>query len=36
MVVVEHLIRLVKNFRIAGKRFRLKADSYNRVIMYVD
>jgi hypothetical protein len=34
-VVVEHLIRLVKTFRIAGEKFRLKTDSYSRVIMTV-
>ena len=34
-VVVEHLIRLVKIFRISGERFRLKASSYEQVILTV-
>lgn len=34
-VVVEHLIRLVKTFRIAAERFRLKAASYEPVIRAV-
>ncbi len=34
-VVVEHLIRLVKIFRISGERFRLRASSYESVIMTV-
>ncbi|MFB2891803.1 transposase family protein [Aerosakkonemataceae cyanobacterium BLCC-F50] len=34
-VVVEHLIRLVKTFRIAAERFRLKSSKYQRVIWAV-
>lgn len=34
-VVVEHVIRLVKTFRIAAERFRLKADTYKHVILTV-
>lgn len=34
-VVVEHGIRLGKTFRIAAERFRLKADTYNHVILTV-
>ena len=34
-VVVEHLIRLVKIFRIATERFRLKSSIYERVILAV-
>ena len=34
-VVVEHLIRLVKTFRIAAERFRLKSASYEPVIRAV-
>lgn len=32
-VVVEDVIRLVKTFRIAAERFRLKADTYKQVIL---
>ena len=32
-VVVEHLIRLVKTFRIAAERFGLNAATYKRVIL---
>ena len=31
-VFVEHVIRLVKIFRVAGERFRLKPNKYNSVI----
>jgi DDE superfamily endonuclease len=31
-IFVEHLIRLVKIFRIAEQRFRLRFNNYNRVI----
>jgi IS5 family transposase len=34
-VVVEHLIRLVKTYRIAAERFRLKSSRYERVILAV-
>jgi hypothetical protein len=34
-VVVEHLIRLLKIFRISGERFRLKSSSYESVILTV-
>lgn len=34
-VVVEHLIRLVKTFRIAAERFRLKSTTYEPVILTV-
>jgi hypothetical protein len=34
-VVVEHLIRLVKTFRIAAERFRLNSSSYEPVILGV-
>lgn len=34
-VVVEHLIRLVKTFRIASERFRLNSARYERVILAV-
>lgn len=34
-VVVEHLIRLMKTFRIAAERFRLKSSKYQRVILAV-
>jgi hypothetical protein len=34
-VVVEHLIRLLKIFRISGEKFRLKPSSYESVIMTV-
>jgi hypothetical protein len=34
-VVVEHLIRLVKIFRISGERFRLNPSSYSSVILTV-
>ncbi|GET39085.1 hypothetical protein MiSe_38460 [Microseira wollei NIES-4236] len=34
-VVVEHLIRLVKTFRIAAERFRLKSSRYEQVILTV-
>jgi IS5 family transposase len=34
-VVVEHLIRLVKTFRIASERFRLKSSRYEQVILAV-
>ncbi|MBE9229697.1 hypothetical protein IQ264_30300 [Phormidium sp. LEGE 05292] len=33
--MVEHLIRLVKTFRIAAERFRLKSSKYQRVILTV-
>jgi len=33
--VVEHLIRLVKVFRVAAERFRLKASNYKPVIVTV-
>ena len=32
-ILVEHLIRLVKIFRIAQERFRLKRESYQRIIL---
>ena len=32
-VVVEHLIRLIKIFRVAAERFRLNPATYNRVIL---
>ena len=32
---VEHLIRLVKIFRVAAERFRLKIDNYEQVILLV-
>ncbi len=32
---VEHLIRLVKIFRVAAERFRLKTDNYEPVILVV-
>jgi hypothetical protein len=32
---VEHLIRLVKIFRVAAERFRLKIDNYEPVILVV-
>ena len=35
IVVVEHLIRLVKIFRISGEKFRLKSSSYSSVILTV-
>lgn len=34
-IFVEHIIRLVKIFRIAGERFRLKIESYQRIILTV-
>lgn len=34
-VVVEHLIRLVKIFRLAAERFRLKAANYEPVILTI-
>ena len=34
-VIVEHLIRLVKIFRVAGERFRLKSLNYEAVILAV-
>ena len=34
-ILVEHLIRLVKLFRIAKERFRLHPDTYNSVILTV-
>jgi hypothetical protein len=34
-IVVEHLIRLVKFFRVAAERLRLKSDNYDPVIMLV-
>ena len=34
-VVVEHLIRLVKVFRVAAERFRLKAANYEPIILTV-
>jgi hypothetical protein len=34
-IVVEHLIRLVKIFRVAAERFRLKSDNYDPVIRLV-
>jgi IS5 family transposase len=34
-VVVEHLIRLVKIFRVAAERFRLKAANYEQVILTI-
>ena len=34
-IFVEHLIRLVKLFRIAQERFRLHPDTYNSVILAV-
>lgn len=34
-IVVEHLIRLVKIFRIAAQRFRLRASSYEPAILTV-
>jgi DDE superfamily endonuclease len=34
-IVVEHLIRLVKIFRVAAERFRLKPENYSPVILVV-
>lgn len=34
-IFVEHLIRLLKIFRIASQRFRLKADTYEQIILTV-
>jgi len=34
-IYVEHMIRLVKIFRIAKERFRLRPESYNKVILIV-
>lgn len=34
-IFVEHIIRLVKIFRIAQERFRLKVESYQRIILTV-
>ena len=34
-IFVEHIIRLVKIFRIAQERFRLKGESYQRIILTV-
>lgn len=34
-IVVEHLIRLVKVFRVAAERFRLKASNYEPIILTV-
>lgn len=34
-IFVEHLIRLIKIFRVASERFRLKASSYESVIQVV-
>jgi len=34
-IYVEHMIRLVKIFRITKERFRLRPESYNKVILLV-
>ena len=34
-ILVEHIIRLVKIFRIAQERFRLKLESYPKIILTV-
>ncbi len=34
-IFVEHLIRLVKIFRVAGERFRLNSHKYEQVIMTI-
>lgn len=34
-IVVEHIIRLVKNFKAAGERFRLDCQNYNPVILAI-
>jgi hypothetical protein len=34
-IVVEHLIRLLKIFRVAAERFRLKRQNYEPVILVV-
>ena len=34
-IIVEHMIRLVKIFRVAAERFRLKSGNYEPVIMVV-
>ena len=34
-IFVEHLIRLVKIFRVAQERFRLKSNKYERIIMTI-
>ena len=34
-IFVEHLIRLVKIFKVASQRFRLKSDVYNDIILIV-
>ena len=34
-IFVEHLIRILKIFRIASERFRLNSESYSQVILTV-
>ena len=34
-IVVEHLIRLIKIYRVASERFRLKRQNYEAVILTV-
>ncbi|WP_445638691.1 transposase family protein [Nostoc sp. DSM 114161] len=34
-IFIEHLIRLLKIFRIASQRFRLKLDTYEQIILTV-
>ena len=34
-IIVEHMIRLVKNYRVAAERFRLKSGNYEPVIRVV-
>ncbi|BAY81515.1 hypothetical protein NIES267_09920 [Calothrix parasitica NIES-267] len=34
-IFVEHLIRLVKIFRVAQERFRLKSNKYEQIIMTI-
>ncbi|MBD2530830.1 IS5/IS1182 family transposase, partial [Nostoc flagelliforme FACHB-838] len=34
-IFIEHLIRLLKIFRIASQRFRLRIDTYEQIILTV-
>ncbi|APB34157.1 Transposase ISL2 family protein [Gloeomargarita lithophora Alchichica-D10] len=34
-IFVEHLIRLLKIFRVAQERFRLSSDKYDQIIMTI-
>ena len=34
-IFVEHVIRLIKIFKVAGERFRLKESNYEKVILTI-